>query len=68
MLRLFSNSEYIDMVFAYGEVCGSAPRAQKFSVRLLVGVHCKLTQLKFYENGWKMLPQQFAITEVCLKE
>jgi hypothetical protein len=36
ILRLFSNSEYIDIVFAYGEVCGSAPRAQKISVRLLV--------------------------------
>jgi hypothetical protein len=36
ILRLFSNSEYIDIVFAYGEVCGSSPRAQKISVRLLV--------------------------------
>jgi hypothetical protein len=38
--RLFSNSEYIDIVLVYGESCGSAPRAQRISVRLLfVGVH-----------------------------
>jgi hypothetical protein len=32
---------------------------------LLVGVH---EGLGIFENEWKMLPQQFAITEVCLKE
>jgi hypothetical protein len=39
MARLFSNIEYIDVALAYGEVCGSALRAQRISVRLLVGVH-----------------------------
>jgi hypothetical protein len=34
MARLFSNSEYIDIVLVYGEVCGSAPRVQRISVRL----------------------------------
>jgi hypothetical protein len=34
MARLFSNSEYIDMVLVYGEACGSAPRAQRISVGL----------------------------------
>jgi hypothetical protein len=37
MARLFWNSEYIDVVLAYGEACGSASRAQRISVRLLVG-------------------------------
>jgi hypothetical protein len=38
--RLFSNSEYIGVVLAYGEACRSVPRAQRISVRLLlVGVH-----------------------------
>jgi hypothetical protein len=31
MVRLFSNSEHIDVVLAYGEACGSGPRAQKIS-------------------------------------
>jgi hypothetical protein len=40
MARLFSNSEYIDIVLVYGETCGSAPRAQTISVRLpLIGIH-----------------------------
>jgi hypothetical protein len=38
MARLFSHCEYIDIVLVYGEVCGSAPRAQ----RLLMGVHEEL--------------------------
>jgi hypothetical protein len=39
MVRLFSNSEYIDVVLVYGEACGGALRAQKISVLLrLVGV------------------------------
>jgi hypothetical protein len=38
MARLLSNSEYVSVVLAYGEVCESAPRAQRISVRhLLVG-------------------------------
>jgi hypothetical protein len=42
MVRLFSNGEYIDSV-VYGEACGSAPRAQRISVQLLlVGVHEEL--------------------------
>jgi hypothetical protein len=36
MSRLFWNSGYIDIVLVYGEACGSAPRAQRISVRLLV--------------------------------
>jgi hypothetical protein len=40
MARSFSNSEYIDIVLAYSEACGSALRAQRISVQfLLVGVH-----------------------------
>jgi hypothetical protein len=40
MARLFSNSEYIGVVLAYGEACTSTPRAQRISVRLLlVAVH-----------------------------
>jgi hypothetical protein len=39
MVRLFSNSEYIDVVLVYDEPCGSAPPGQRISVRLLVGVH-----------------------------
>jgi hypothetical protein len=39
-VRLFSNSEYIDIVLVYGKVCESATPAQRISVRfLLVGVH-----------------------------
>ncbi|KAH0814506.1 hypothetical protein GEV33_008286 [Tenebrio molitor] len=38
MARLLSNNEYVSVVLAYGEVCESAPRAQRISVRhLLVG-------------------------------
>jgi hypothetical protein len=40
MVRLFSSSEYIDIVLVCGEACGSAPRARRVSVRLLhVRVH-----------------------------
>jgi hypothetical protein len=39
IVRLFSNSEYC---VANCESCGSAPRAQGISVRLLVGVHERL--------------------------
>jgi hypothetical protein len=39
MARLFSNSEHIGVVLAYSEACGRVPRAQRISVRLLVGVH-----------------------------
>jgi hypothetical protein len=43
MARLLSNSEYVGVVLAYGEVCESAPRAQRISVQhLLVGVHEEL--------------------------
>jgi hypothetical protein len=50
MARLFSNSEYIDIV--YGEACENTPRAQRISVQLLlVGVHeglpSQLIQLNF---------------------
>jgi hypothetical protein len=39
-VRLFSNSEYIDIVLVYGKVCESVTPAQRISVRfLLVGVH-----------------------------
>jgi hypothetical protein len=42
-VRLFSNSEYIDIVLVYGKVCESATPAQRISVRfLLVGVHERL--------------------------
>jgi hypothetical protein len=34
MVRLFSNSEYIDIVC--GEMCGSVPRAQRISVLVLL--------------------------------
>jgi hypothetical protein len=34
--RLFSNSEYIDVVLACGEMCGSAPRLLRISVRLFL--------------------------------
>jgi hypothetical protein len=36
MARLFSNSEYTDIVLVYGEVCASAPRARRISVGLLL--------------------------------
>jgi hypothetical protein len=40
MTRLFSNSEYVDIVLVYGEVFGSAPRVRRITVRfLLLGVH-----------------------------
>jgi hypothetical protein len=62
MARLFSNIEYIDIVLVYGEGCGSASRARRVSVRLLhVGVH----DIRSQENGWKMMSQQFGLTEVC---
>jgi hypothetical protein len=38
----------------YGEVCGSAPRAQRISVRLLVGVHEGL-DLVYSRNNRGML-------------
>jgi hypothetical protein len=61
MACLFSNSEYRYCV-VYGEVCGSALRTQKISVRLLlVGVHEGL-------GIFDPKSQQFAITEVCWKE
>jgi GrpB-like predicted nucleotidyltransferase (UPF0157 family) len=44
MARLFSNSEYIDIVLVYGEACGGAPRV---SVRLLhVGVKNASTTIR----------------------
>jgi hypothetical protein len=48
MARLFSNSEYIDIV--YGEACESTPRAQRISVQLLLvteGLPSQLIQLNF---------------------
>jgi hypothetical protein len=36
MARLSLNIEYIDLVLAYGEVCGSASRTQGISQRLLL--------------------------------
>jgi hypothetical protein len=36
MARLVSNSEYIGVVLACSESCGSAPRAQRISLRLLL--------------------------------
>jgi hypothetical protein len=36
MVRLFSNSEYIDIVLVYGEMYGSVPRGQRISVLLLL--------------------------------
>jgi hypothetical protein len=46
MARLFSNSEYIDSVLVYGETCGSVPRAQRLSVRLLLVGGTEVLRLK----------------------
>jgi hypothetical protein len=36
MERLFSNIEYTDMYCVVCEMCGSAPRVQRISMRLVV--------------------------------
>jgi hypothetical protein len=48
MVRLFLNSEYIDIVLVYGDACGSAPRARRVSVQLL---HFKRTRGKCCHRG-----------------
>jgi hypothetical protein len=50
-------------VLVYGEAFGSAPG--EFPCDFF---KCGYMKDLVYSNGWKMLPQQFAITEVCWKE
>jgi hypothetical protein len=71
MARLFSNSEYIDVVLVYGETCGSAPRLRRISVLLLhegLDIFDPNDTIEVLKEPWKMLPQQFAITEVYWKQ